>query len=124
MQSHCRGAQRIGRLDGDDMMAHPGESSRVAPGPGADVENATGGIRHQVENRPVEVGERDALILLEKRFRLFGISFRATDPTERHAIPLYPEDSHPKRRIAICGTAACGGVRCKTAKTGGTAWPM
>jgi hypothetical protein len=74
MQGHGTQAHRVGRLNSDYPVAHIREPGRIAPGAGADVENAARSLRDQVQNSSMHLQSSKASIMLEKLFRLFRVA--------------------------------------------------
>jgi hypothetical protein len=87
MQSHRAKAHLYGRFDRDNAMAQCRKAGRVAPGSGADVEDATRLFRDKMKDRALRFGKRDAFVPLEQFRRLFGIVLGTADPNRVHPIP-------------------------------------
>src|ERR1700742_1570541 len=77
MQRHRGLPHRLRWLDGNDVMAIAGEPRRIAPGSGANIQNAAWRGRYQMQHRPVRIQAGEALIAPEKLLRLLGVSLRA-----------------------------------------------
>jgi hypothetical protein len=75
MQGHGTQAHRVGRLNSDYPVAHIREPGRIAPGTGADVEDAARSLWDEVQNCSMHLQSRKAFIMLEKLFRLFRVAF-------------------------------------------------
>lgn len=77
MGRHGRHAQRRRPLDRDDAVAHRRQIRCVIPCARANIEHPAGSRRHQVEDRPMDLGKGDPA-RQHRRGRL-GISLRAAD---------------------------------------------
>src|ERR1700683_688768 len=98
MQTHRGCAQRRGGFDGYDMMAHRNESRRVASSSRSDIQDMARGSRNEMEHVPVNIGERNALILFEQRLRLVRVPLRAACRADGHS--LDPLSFRPPRLFA------------------------
>jgi hypothetical protein len=78
-------------LDGRHGMSECGESRGVPSGTGADVEHTTRRGREEMQDVAMNVGESQALVLLDQDVGGLAVAFCAGGSVhERHCNPLHP----------------------------------
>src|SRR5260370_30697115 len=116
MQALAVGAElRCGRSR-HDRVAEGGQGSGVAPGAGADIEDAARRRGHEMQDLAMNVGEAHALVLLHQRIGGLAVAFGAGARTSRSAheseadsvgvTPRPEEVRAPSRRACLAASKA------------------